>query len=84
MTWEIDYIHSADIRQRVVKVKKNVWCILTPILGSLFLEIDTRDDFCDKFSSVILSVFWILVGTNRLHDFDEGICFPDSCCYENG
>ena len=21
--------------------------------------------------------------TNSLHDFDEGICFPDNCCYEN-
>ena len=35
------------------KNKKNVWCILTLMLGSLFLAIDTRYNFCDKFSSVI-------------------------------
>ena len=26
----------------------------------------------------------MLVRTNGLHDFDERICFPDNCCYENG
>ena len=36
--------------------KKNVRCILTLMLGSLFLPIDTRYNFCEKFSSVILSV----------------------------
>ena len=63
------------------KNEKNVWCILTLMLGSLFLAIDTR---C---SSVILYVwlyFSVIVWTNRLHDFDEGICFPDNWCYENG
>ena len=25
-----------------------------------------------------------MVRTNKLHHFDEGICFPDNCCYENG
>ena len=29
------------------------------------------------------SIFSILVWTNRLHGFDQGICFPDNCCYEN-
>ena len=61
--------------------KKNVRCILTLMLWPLFLAIDTR------FSLVILSVwlhFSIIVWANRLHDFDEGICFPGNCCYENG
>ena len=39
------------------KNKKNVWDILTLMLGPLFLAIDTRYNFCDKFSSVILSVW---------------------------
>ena len=29
------------------------------------------------------SIFSIIVKTNRLHDFDKGISFPDNCCYEN-
>ena len=38
------------------------------------------------FSNLYLfdSVFSIVVWTNRLHDFDEGICFHDKCCYDNG
>ena len=43
---------------------------------------------CDKFSSVYLylfdSIFSVIVWSNRLYDFDEGICFPDNCCYGNG
>ena len=34
--------------------------------------------FCDKFSSVIFmfdSIFSVIVWTNRLHDFGEGISF---------
>ena len=30
------------------------------------------------------SISSIIVWTNKLHDFDEGICFPGYCCYENG
>ena len=30
------------------------------------------------------SIFSIIVRTNRLHNFDEEICLPDNCCYENG
>ena len=41
-----------------------------------------------KFSSGNLylfgSIFSVLVWTNRLHDFDEGICLPDNCFYKNG
>ena len=35
------------------------------------------------FSNLYLfdSIFSVIVWTNRLHDFDEGICFPDTCCY---
>ena len=87
MTCEINHIHSADIRERVVKIKKkNVWCILTLMLGSLFLAIDRRYNFCDKFSSVILSVslHFLNYRTNRLHGFDEEMYFPDNCSYENG
>ena len=29
------------------------------------------------------SIFSIIVCTNRLHGFDEGICFPDDHCDEN-
>ena len=28
--------------------------------------------------------FSVIVWTNKLHDFDEGTCFPDNCYYENG
>ena len=38
------------------KNKKMFDVFLTLMLGSLFLAIDTRYNFCDKFSSVILSV----------------------------
>ena len=30
------------------------------------------------------NIFSVIVWTNKLHDFDEGICFPDNCSYENG
>ena len=30
------------------------------------------------------SIFSIIVWRNRSHDFDEGICFLDNCCHENG
>ena len=38
------------------------------------------------FSNLYLfdSNFAVTVRTNRLHDPDEGICFPESCCHENG
>ena len=29
------------------------------------------------------SIFSGIVWTNRLHDFDEEICFPNKCCYGN-
>ena len=42
---------------------------------------------CEKFSSVNLYLFDVIFSvtawTNRLHDFNEGICFPDKCCCEN-
>ena len=66
--------------------KKNALCILTLMLGSLFLAIGIRYNFV-KFSSVIficLTPFSVIVWTDRLHDFAEGISFPDNCCYDNG
>ena len=43
---------------------------------------------CDKifFSNLYLfdSIFSVIVWSNKLHDFDEVICFSDNCCYENG
>ena len=47
-------IHSADIRQVVVKTK----CVMyfDPDARVFFLAIDTRCNFCDKFSSAVLSV----------------------------
>ena len=54
---------------------------------SLSLAIDTRYNFVTDFLQYLYlfdSIFSIIVWTNRLHDFDEGICFPDNCCYENG
>ena len=45
------------------------------MLGSLFSAIDTRYNFCEKFSLVILAVWLdflnLIVGTNKLHDFDK-------------
>ena len=37
------------------------------------------------FSNVYLfdSNFSVIVWTNRLLDSDEGMCFPNNCCYEN-
>ena len=29
------------------------------------------------------SIFSVVVWTNRLHNFDEGIYFSEDCCYEN-
>ena len=29
-------------------------------------------------------IFFKIFRTNKLRDFDEGICFPDNCCYEMG
>ena len=47
-----------------------------------------KSQLCDKFFSTNLylfdSIFPVIVSNNRLHDFDEGICFPDNSCYENG
>ena len=39
---------------------------------------------CEKLSSVIFICVSVIVWTNRPHNVDEGICFPDNCCYENG
>ena len=43
---------------------------------------------CDNFffSNLYLldSIFSVIVWANRLYDFDEGICFIDNCCSENG
>ena len=69
------------------KFLKNDWCILTLKLGSLSLAIEQDTTLWQIFFSNIYlfdSIFSIIVWTNRLHDFDEWICFPDNCCYENG
>ena len=53
----------------------------------VFLAIDIRYNFVTNFlqeSYLFDSIFSAIVWTNRLHDFDEGIFFPDNCCYENG
>ena len=52
---------------------KNVKCILTLMLASLFSNL-----YLFEFTFPIMN--W----TNRLHDFDEGICFPDNYFYEIG
>ena len=31
-------------------------------------------------SNLFDSIFFIIVWTNSLHDFNEGICLPDNCC----
>ena len=76
-------------RQIAVKIMKKIfWCILTLKLGSLVidkgynLKIQARQIF---FGTLYLfdSIFSIIVWPNRLHDFDEGICFLDNCCHEN-
>ena len=49
------------------------------MLGSLSLAIDTRYNFVANFVSNLClfdSIFSIIVWTNWLQDFDEGICFP--------
>ena len=54
--------------------------------GARFLITDRRYNFVTIPSVIYLlgSIFSIIVWTNILHDFDEGICFPENCCYENG
>ena len=47
------------------------------MLGSLSLAIDSN-------LYLFGSIFSIIIWTNKLHDFDEGICFPDNCCNEIG
>ena len=47
------------------------------MLGSLSLAVDS-DLYLFGF------IFPIIVWTNRLNDFDKGICFPDNCCYNIG
>ena len=52
---------------------------------SLSLAIDTRYNFVTDFLQYLYlfdSIFSIIVWTNRLHDFDEGICFSDNCFFE--
>ena len=53
--WNISHPLSR-YKENSGKNKNNVSCILTLVLGSSFLATDTRHNFCDKFSSVILSV----------------------------
>ena len=60
---------------------------LEPDARALSLATNTRYNFMKiLFSNLYLfdSIFSIIVWTNRFHDFDKGICFPDNCCYENG
>ena len=49
LTRLINQIHSENIRQMVVKIKKYVSCILTLMLGSLSSAIDTRYNFATNF-----------------------------------
>ena len=55
--------------------------------GSLSLVIDIRHNFVTIFFSNLYlfdSFFSVIVWTDKFHDFDEGIYFPDNCCYGNG
>ena len=40
--------------------------LLQPFFSTLYL-----------FDSIFSGIVW----SNRLYDFDEGICFPNNCCY---
>ena len=56
--------------------------------ATVFVIINWQNiQLCNRFSSVIfiylIPLSQIIVRTNRLHDFNKGICFPDKCCYEN-
>ena len=65
-----------------IKTKQKKRCILTLLLGSLGFVHKTQH--CDNYFSALfisLNPFSRIVWTNRLHDFDEGICFPNNCCY---
>ena len=56
----------------MVKIKKK---------KPLSLPIDAKYNFLTNFLIVLYlfnSIFSIIDWSNRLHDFDEGICFPDT------
>ena len=78
------YIHSADIRQIVVKIKTKCLMHFDLMPGSLSTQDTTLWQIF--FSNLYLfnSIFSIIISTNRLHGFDEEICFSDNCCYKNG
>ena len=69
------------------KNKKKYWCILNLLLGSLSLAMGRKIQICDNFSPSNLyrfeSIFSGINWTNRLHNFDEGIYFPNNCCCGN-
>ena len=79
--------HSADIWLIVGKIKK---CLLhfDPDARVFVLSNWHKIQLCDIFfvSNLYLfdSIFSIIVWNNRWHNFDERICFPDNCCYDNG
>ena len=59
--------------------KKKCLMHFDPDLRSLTLAIGTIANLY-----LFDSIFSVIVRTNRLHGFDEGICFPENCCSENG
>ena len=70
----------------MVKIKK---CFMhfDPDARAFVLSNWHKIQLCDNFFSnldLFDSIFSIIVWTNRVLDFDEGICFPDNCYYENG
>ena len=75
-------------KANIGKTKKKIFDAFWPWCCGLCPEQLTQDTtlwqmfFSDLYQ--FGSVFSVMVWTNRLHDFDEGICFPDNCCYENG
>ena len=49
----------------------------------MFLALGHKVRPCDNFSSVALIFFSGIVLTNRMHEFDKGICFCNKCSYGN-
>ena len=80
-------IHSADIRQLVVKIKKMYDTFWPRWYGLCPYQLTKDTSLWQTFFSKLYlfgSICSIIVWTNECHDFGYGICFPDKSCYENG
>ena len=66
--------------------KNNEKCLMhfDPDARVFVLSNQHKTQPCDKFSSVICNCLTPFSQWMKMHDFDEEICFPDNCCYENG